>query len=70
MPYFVFSSPELKAQLSFSDRLSSVGLAICLSVFKLFHFLLLLQNHWTNFKQTWHKSSLGEGDSSVFKGRG
>jgi hypothetical protein len=21
---------------------------------------LLLQNHWANFNQTWHKSSLGE----------
>ena len=23
---------------------------------------LLLQNHWVNFNQTWHKASLGEGD--------
>jgi hypothetical protein len=30
---------------------------------------LLLQNHWANFNQTWHKSSFGEGDSSLFKGR-
>ena len=28
---------------------------------------LLLQNHWANFNQTWHKASLGEGDSSLFK---
>ena len=27
---------------------------------------LLLQNHWANFNQTWHKASLGEGDSSFF----
>jgi hypothetical protein len=27
----------------------------------------LLQNHWANFNQTWNKSSLGEGDSSLFK---
>ena len=33
------------------------------------HFHLLLQNHWTNFNQTWHKASLGEGDSSLFKRR-
>ena len=26
----------------------------------------LLQNHMTNFKQTWHKASLCEGDSSLF----
>jgi hypothetical protein len=31
---------------------------------------LLLQNHWANFNQTWHKSSLGGGDSSLFKQRG
>jgi hypothetical protein len=55
----IFSSPELKAQVSFSDRpLSGVRLSVC----KLLHFRLLLQNHWTNFNQTWHKSSLGEGD--------
>jgi hypothetical protein len=59
----VFSSPELKAQVSFSDRpLSGVRLSVCLSVCKLLHFRLLLQNHWTNFNQTWHKSSLGEGN--------
>jgi hypothetical protein len=50
----VFSSPELKAQVSFSDRpLSGVRLSVC----ELLHFRLLLQNHWTNFNQTWHKSS-------------
>ena len=70
-----FSSPELKAQVSFSDRLSSV---VCLSVrlsvrpsvsvnFSYFRFLLM--NHWTNFNQTCHKAVLGEGDSSLFKWR-
>ena len=36
----VFSSPELKAQVSFSDHLSSVRLSVCLflSVFQLFTF--------------------------------
>ena len=29
------------------------------------HFHLLLQNHWANFKQTYHNASLGEGDSSL-----
>jgi hypothetical protein len=68
---FFFSSPELKAQVSFSDRpLSGVRLSVRLSVCKLLHFRLLLQNRWTNFNQTWHKSSLGKGDSSLFKGRG
>ena len=27
---------------------------------------LLLQKQWVNFNQTWHKASLGEGDSSLF----
>ena len=66
----VFSSPELKAQVSFSDHLSSVCLSVCLSVrpsVNFSHFHLLLQNHWANFNQTWHKASLGEGDSSLFK---
>ena len=68
---YIFSSPELKAQVSFSDHLSSV---VCLSVslsvrlsVNFSHFHLLLQNHWTNFNQTWHKAFLGEGDSSLFK---
>ena len=67
----VFSSPELKAQVSFSDHISS---AVCLSVrlsvrlsVNFSHFHLLLQNHWANFNQTWHKVSLGEGNSSLFK---
>ena len=30
---------------------------------------LLLQNHWANFNQTWHKASVGEGDSCLFKRR-
>ena len=30
---------------------------------------LLLQNHWANFNQTWHKASLCEGDINLFKWR-
>jgi hypothetical protein len=79
----IFSSPDLKAQVSYSDRLLSVVClsgrlsvclavrpSVCLSVCKLLHFRLLLQNHWANFNQTRHKSSLGGGDSSFFKWRG
>ena len=65
----IISSPELKAQVSFSDHLSSV---VCLSVrlsVNFSHFHLLLQNHWANFNQTWHKVSQGEGDSNLFKWR-
>ena len=60
-PKLFFSSPELKAQVSYSGRLS-----VC----KLLHFWLLLKNRWANFNQTWHKSSLGEGDSKLLKWRG
>ena len=65
----VFSSPELKAQVSFSDHLSSVVClsvrpsvrpSVCLSV-NFLYFHLLLQNHWANFNQTWQKVSLGDG---------
>ena len=62
------SSPELKTQVSFSDHLlSGVCQSVRLSV-NFSHFHLFLQNHWTNFNQTWHKASLGKGDSSLFKG--
>ena len=27
----------------------------------------LLKNHWANFNKTWHKASLGDEDSSLFK---
>ena len=32
--------------------------SVCLSV-NFSYFWLLLQNHWANFSQTWHKASLG-----------
>ena len=28
---------------------------------------ILLRSHWVNFKQTWHKASMGNGDSSLLK---
>jgi hypothetical protein len=31
---------------------------------------LFFQNHWANYNQNWHKSSLEGEDSSVVKGRG
>jgi hypothetical protein len=58
------------AQVSFSDCLLSVvyvRLAVRPSVCKVLNFRLLLQNHWANFNQTWHKSSLGGGDPKLFK---
>ena len=69
----LFSSPELKAQVSFSNHLSSV---VCLSVrssvrpfVNFSYFRFFFQNHWANFNQTWHKASLIVGDSGLFKGR-
>ena len=64
----VFSSPELKAQVSFSGPLAAVVcLSVRLSVRPSVNFLL--QKLWANFNQTWQKTSLGEGDSSLFKWR-
>jgi hypothetical protein len=57
-----FSSPELKAQVNFSDRVLSV---VRLSV-RFLHFRLLLQNHWANCNQNWHKSSLDEGIKNFY----
>ena len=64
----VFSSTELNAQVSFSDHLQTLNKQvvheISVSTFSHFH---LFQNHWANFNQLWHKASLGEGNSSLFK---
>jgi hypothetical protein len=60
--YLIVCSPELKAQVSYSDRLLSI---IRLAV-RLLHFRLLLQTRWANCNQRWHKLSLGKGDSDLF----
>ena len=63
----IFSSLELMAQVSFTDRNLSVVcclLSIVIIVVNFSHFHLL-QNHWANFKQTLHKASLSVGDSSL-----
>ena len=69
----LFSSPaELKALVSFliAFRSSSVRLSVSVRPSVNFsYFRLLLKNHYANFNQTWHKASLGEGDSSLFKWR-
>ena len=59
--HVVFSTPEPKAEVSCPF---SVVVVVNFS-----HFHLLLQNHWAEFNQTWHKASLGEGNSSLFKWR-
>ena len=50
-------------QVSFSDHNLSMSVIVVVVV-NFSHFLLLLHNHWTNFNQTSHKVSLGEGNSS------
>ena len=49
--------------------LSVVVVVVVVVVVNFSHFHLLLQNHWANFNKTWHKASLGKGDSSLFKWR-
>jgi hypothetical protein len=61
--------PHLSWKFKWAFLIACCPASVCLSICKLLHFWVLLQNHYTNFNQTWHKSSLGEGDSSVFKGR-
>ena len=53
----------LKVQMIFSDGKLSVV------VVNLSHFSFLLQIHWTNFIKTWHKASLDEWNSNLFKWR-
>ena len=53
----------LRPQVSFSDQI----LSIVVIVINFSHYHLPLQNHMTNFNQTWHKASLGERNSSLFK---
>ena len=67
----VFSLPRRKAQVSFSDQICplSVVVIVVVVVVNFSHFHLLLQNQWAHFNQSWHKSSLGEGESSLFKWR-
>ena len=63
----IFSSPELKAQVSFSDRPSSVVLLFDRLSVNFSYFHLLLHSHKGNIKQTWHKASLGKENSSLLK---
>ena len=63
---------KLKWAFLIAFRPSSVCLSVCLSVrlsVNFSYFRLLLKNHWANFNQTWHKASLGDGDSNLFKWR-
>ena len=75
----IFSSPEPKARVSYCRPFSSVvrrpscvvRRASCVvrrpSSVNFLHFHLLLENAWLDFNQTWQESSLGVGDSKLFK---
>ena len=75
----LFSSPEPKARVSYCRPFSSVvrrascvvRRASCVvrrpSSVNFLHFHLLLKNAWLDFNQTWQESSLGVGDSKLFK---
>ena len=52
----LFSSPEPKVQVSYSDQNLSIVRHRCCKLFRLY---LLLQTQYANFNQTWHKASLG-----------
>ena len=59
------------AHLSLSDQNLSLSVVVVVVVVvvvdvvvNFLNFYLLLQNHWANFNQTWHKASSGEGNSS------
>ena len=62
---YLFSSPEPKARVSYCRPFSSVVRRP--SSVNFLHFHLLLENAWLDFNQTWQESSLGVGDSKLFK---
>ena len=68
--YCIISSPTPKVQVNFLIEICPLSFVVVVVVVVNFsHFHLLLQNHWTNFNQTWPKASLVEGNSSLLKWR-
>ena len=73
----IISSPEPKARVSYCRPFSSVvRRPSCVvrrasvrrpSSVNFLNFHLLLENAWLDFNQTWQESSLGVGDSKLFK---
>ena len=63
---------HLSWKLKWAFLITHIPSSICPSVrlsVNFSHFQLLLNNHLANFNQTWHKASLGKGDSQLFKWR-
>ena len=68
--HLLFSSPELKVQVSFSDHLLSVVcLSVRLSVCKLLTLIFFSRTTGPRSTNLGKKVSPGEGDSSMFKWR-
>ena len=58
---------HLSWRLKWAFVIKICPLSVVLVIVNFSHFHPLLQNHRANFNQTWHKASLGEGNSSLFK---
>ena len=67
--FITCTSPELKDQASFSDRMSSVYLSLSLCKFFTYTSSPPKQLDRANFNQTCHKASLRKEDESLFKWR-
>ena len=67
-PFLAHLSWKLKRAFLIACRPSSVWPSGRLAV-NFSQFNLLLQKHFANFNKTWHKASLGEEDSILFKWR-
>jgi hypothetical protein len=52
---------HLRWKIKWAFLIARCPVSVLPSVCTLLNFWLLIQNHWTNFNHTWHKSSLGEG---------
>ena len=61
-----FSSPEPKAG-TYLITICPLSVVVDVLVVLNFSHFHLLQDHWGNFNQTWHKASLGDGDSIFLK---
>ena len=68
--YCCFYILHLNQRLKLALLIEICPLSVAVVVINVSHFLLLcLQNHLTNFNLTWHKASMGEMNSSLFKWR-
>ena len=70
---YIYNLIEFLAHLSrrlmwaFLMKICLLSVVVVVVVVVNFSHFDLLQNYWANFNQTWHKSSLGDGYSGLFK---